>query len=216
MPRLAVPFRRPGRRAAGRGAVRALVVYCHPCPTSLVAVARDRVVAGLEEAGAEFRVIDLYGEGFVPEFSAAERAAHLKPGADPSIAHHAEALQWCTTLIVVYPTWWAGQPAMLKGWFDRVLVNGVAWELPDGANRLQPRLRNVTRIVAVATHGSPKYVNAIEGEGGKRTLFRSVRAMCHPLCRTTWLALYDVDRCSAEARAAFLDRVQARVSAIVS
>ncbi len=210
MPRLAVAFRRPNRSTSAK----ALVVYCHPSPTSLVAAARDRVLAGLEATGAEVRLFDLYGDGFVPEFSAAERATHLEAGTDPTIAEHAAALQWCDTLILVYPTWWAGQPAMLKGWFDRVWVSGVAWDLPAGAKRLQPKLRNVQRIVAVTTHGSPKHINVLEGEGGKRTLTRALRAMCHPLCRVDWMALYGVDRCSEAARVEFLDRTEARITAV--
>jgi putative NADPH-quinone reductase len=103
---------------------------------------------------------------------------------------------------------------MLKGWFDRVWVCGVAWELPAGANRLTPLLRNVRRLVAVTTHGSPKYVNVLEGEGGKRTLTRSLRAMCHPLCRTTWLALYDIDRCSDAKRSDFLTTVETKMRSL--
>jgi len=210
MPRITLPF----RRNAHSTPTRALVVYCHPLPTSLVAAARDRVLAGLATTNADVRLFDLYAEDFVPEFSTAERAAHLEPGVDPSIVEHAEALQWCDTLILVYPTWWAGQPAMLKGWFDRVWVSGVAWTLPDGANRLQPKLRNVKRIVAITTHGSPKYINAVEGEGGKRTLTRALRAMCHPFCRVDWVALYGVDSCTDTTRAKFLDRVETRVTAL--
>ncbi len=210
MPRIVLPFRRPGTASARR----ALVVYCHPSPTSFAAAARDRVVAGLTSSGAEIRLIDLYAEGFVPELSADERAAHLEPGTHPTLVEHAAALTWCNTLIFVYPTWWAGQPAMLKGWFDRVWASGVAWELPTGGNRLRAKLRNVTRIVTVTSHGSPKYINAIEGEGGKRTISRAMRAMCHPLCRSTWLALYDIDRCSAADRTTFLDRVEATITAV--
>jgi NAD(P)H dehydrogenase (quinone) len=40
-------------------------------------------------------------------------------------------LDWCDTLIFVYPTWWYGLPAMIKGWLDRVLVPGVAFLMPD-------------------------------------------------------------------------------------
>jgi NAD(P)H dehydrogenase (quinone) len=191
---------------------RALVVHCHPSEGSLVAAARDRVLAGLAAAGAEVRLTDLYADGFDPSFSALERARHLEPGTDPSISRYADDLRWCDTLILVYPTWWSGQPAMLKGWIDRVWVNGVAWTLTDGANRLSPGLRNVRRLVAVTTHGSSKWINAIEGEGGKRTLTRSLRTMCHPLARTTWLALYNVDTAPPARRAAFLDRVERRLS----
>ena len=76
---------------------------------------------------------------------------------------------------------------------DRVWVDGVAWDLPAGADRIDRRLKNVRRLVAVTTHGSSKWVNAVEGESGKRTLTRSLRAMCHPLARTTWIAMYGID-----------------------
>ncbi len=191
---------------------RALVVYCHPSNESFVAAVRDRVVAGLTLGGAEVRLTDLYADGFDPAFSAIERANHLEPGTDESIASHGDDLQWCDTLVLVYPTWWSGQPGMLKGWMDRVWVNGVAWTLPDGANRLRPGLRNIRRLVAVTTHGSSKIINMVEGEGGKRTLTRSLRTMCHPLARTTWLAMYGIDNASDEQRRAFLDRAERRLT----
>jgi putative NADPH-quinone reductase len=189
-----------------------LVVYCHPLEDSFVAAVRDRALAGLAAGGAEVRVTDLYADGFDPAFSASERANHLSPGTDPALDGYAADLRWCDTLVLVYPTWWSGQPAMLKGWIDRVWVNEVAWTLPDGANRLRPELRNVRRLVAVTTHGSSKLINMIEGESGKRTLTRSLRAMCHPLARTTWLALYGVDNASDADRRTFLDRVERRIA----
>lgn len=190
---------------------RALVVYCHPQEGSFVAAARDRVVTGLVAAGAAVRLTDLYADGFDPGFSATERVNHLVAGTDPSIGSYGDDLRWCDTLVLVYPTWWSGQPAMLKGWIDRVWVNGVAWTLPDGANRLRPGLRNVRRLVAVTTHGSSKLINMVEGESGRRTLSRSLRPMCHPLARTTWLAVYGIDNASERQRAAFLDRVERRM-----
>lgn len=191
---------------------RTLVVYCHPLEDSYVAAVRDRVLAGLASAGAEVRCTDLYGDGFDPTFSTLDHERHMQPGTDPSVTRYADDLRWCEMLVLVYPTWWAGQPAMLKGWIDRVWANGVAWTLPDGATRLRPRLRNIKRLVAVTTHGSPKYINAIEGEGGKRTIVRSLRLMCHPLARTTWLAFYGIDNASEERRHAFLDRVERRIA----
>lgn len=191
---------------------RALVVHCHPLADSFVATVRDRVVAGLEAGGAAVRLCDLYADGFDPGFTAADHARHLAPGTDPSLTSYADDLQWCDTLVLVYPTWWSGQPAMLKGWIDRVWVNGVAWTLPEGANRLAPGLRNVRRLVAVTTHGSSKWINVVEGEGGKRTVTRSLRTMCHPLARTTWLALYGIDSAAESKRTAFLDRVERRLA----
>lgn len=187
--------------------MKTLVVYCHPNPESLTAAARDRVVAALTARGDEVRVTDLYAAGFQPVLSASERRRHLEPGADPSVAEHALDLQWCTHLVLVYPTWWSGQPAMLKGWIDRVWVRDVAFDLPSESSRVHARLRNVRRITVVTTHGSSKFVNAIEGEAGKRMVTRTLRAVCHPLVRTRWIAMYGVDNASHAQRRAFLDRV---------
>lgn len=192
--------------------MRVLVVYCHPNPGSLVAAAKDRVLAGLTRAGHDVRFTDLYAEGFEPRMSSEERRTHAEPGVAPGLQRYADDLAWAEALVLVYPTWWSGQPAMLKGWIDRVWVSGVAWELPEGANILRPLLSNIRRILVVTTHGSPKYMNALEGETGKRVAFRAIRAMCSKRTRTTWCAIYGLDRADDARRRAWLDRVE-RVAA---
>ncbi len=188
--------------------MRVLVVYCHPNPESLVAAARDRALAGLAAAGHEVRLTDLYADGFDPAMSAAERLTHKDPGVQPGLERYAADLGWAQALVLVYPTWWSGQPAMLKGWIDRVWVAGVAWELPPGADRLRPLLTNVRRIVVVTTHGSSKRINALEGESGKRTATRSLRAMCSKRTRTKWCSIYGLDTADATKRERFLARVE--------
>ncbi|MCB0968825.1 MAG: NAD(P)H-dependent oxidoreductase [Ilumatobacter sp.] len=188
--------------------MRVLVVHAHPDPESFVAAARDRALDALAAADHEIRCTDLYADGFEPAMTADERRSHHLPGVEPELQRYADDLRWAEALVLVYPTWWSGFPAILKGWIDRVWVAGVAWDLPDGANRLRPRLSNIRRIVAVTSHGSSKFVNALEGESGKRTMTRSIRLMCSKRTRTTWCAIYGVDTCSPADRARFLDRVE--------
>lgn len=188
--------------------MRALVVYCHPNPDSLCAAARDRAVAGLGSGGHDVRLTDLYADGFEPALTADERRAHRVPGVSPELRPYADDLAWAEALVLVYPTWWSGLPAMLKGWIDRVWVAGVAWEMRDGDRTPTPRLRNIRRIVVITTHGSTKLLNAAEGESGKRTVTRSMRAMCSRRARTRWCAIYDLDTCDESDRIAFLDRVE--------
>ena len=192
--------------------MRTLVVTCHPDPASFTAAVAERAVAAIRGRGDETRVTDLYQEGFDPLFTADERRRHLDPGADPAVAHHAEDLQWCERLVLIYPTWWSGQPAMMKGWIERVWVRDVAFDLPPHSNRVHARLHNVRRLVAITTHGSSKLVNAVQGEAGKRIVTRTLRAVCHPLARTTWLAMYGVDTSTEQQRHAFLDRVDRKLS----
>jgi NAD(P)H dehydrogenase (quinone) len=189
-----------------------LVVYCHPNSQSLVAAARDRALDALATAGHDVRLTDLYADGFRPEMSADERRTHKTPGVAAELQPYADDLAWAEALVLVYPTWWSGQPAMLKGWIDRVWVAGVAWELPEGANVVRPLLTRIRRIVVVTTHGSSKPINMLQGEGGKRTVTRSLRAMCSKRARTTWCASYGLDRADEPKRAAFLDRVERTIA----
>jgi putative NADPH-quinone reductase len=197
--------------------VNVLVVHCHPDPASFVSAARDRVLTALDRDGHVVRLADLYAEGFDPCFDAHDRRTHLEHGTAPTLQRHADDLRWCDALVLVYPTWWSGQPAMLKGWIDRVWANGVAWSMttsPAGATRLRPLLRNVRRIVVVTTHGSSKLINSLQGEGGKRVVTRALRSMCSRRCRTTWVAMYGVDTSTMEERTAFLDRVERRLATL--
>lgn len=193
-------------------ALRTLVVFCHPVRESFMGAALDAVVGSARAAGHELRVFDLYGVGFDPVLSREAWRGHLDPPeTKPGIALYGDALSWCDTLILVYPTWYGAQPAMLKGWFDRILVQGVAYTLPAGASRIEPLLRNIRRLVVVTSHGSPKWLNAVQGEAGKRVVLRGVRSLCHPLVRTRWIALYGMDRAGDAARETFLGRVRNRV-----
>lgn len=193
--------------------MKALVIYAHPVEGSLTSRARDRVIAALRRGGHEVRLTDLYAEGFRPELSDWERVHHLDPlDTKPDIQRHADDLRWCDTIVFVHPTWWGGQPAMLKGWIDRVWVAGLAYELRPGTNRIRALLTNVRRLVVVTTHGSSKLVNTLQGEPGKRTVTRSLRVLCHRLARTRWIALYGVDRIGADDIERFLRRVDRRIS----
>jgi putative NADPH-quinone reductase len=190
--------------------MRTLVLYCHPNPDSFVAATRDRVLVGLHGSGHEVRVTDLYADGFRPEMSLEERRAHLEPGVAPELDGYVADLRWAEALVFVYPTWWSGQPAMLKGWMERVWACGIAWELPEGAQVTRPLLTHIRRIAIVTTHGSSKWMNALEGESGKRTAFRSIRAVCSRRVRTSWIAIYGLDRADEAKRVAWLDRVERR------
>lgn len=192
--------------------MRALVVYTHPHGDSFCARLRDTVVATLQEGGHRVDLLDLHAEGFDPVLSAAEVAAHGEGlAARPAVQRHAELLGAAELLVLVHPTWWGGPPAMLKGWFDRVWCEGVAYTLPPGADRIRPQLRNVRRLVVVTTCGSGRWVNLLQGEPGRRTIRWGLRTLLHPLVRTTWLCLYGLDRNTEEDRRHFVGEVARRL-----
>ncbi len=179
-----------------------LVVYCHPVPESFVAAMAARVVDSLSAAGAEPRLLDLYTDGFSPT------------GADASlVAAHQEALGAANGLVLVYPTWWSGLPAMLAGWFEQVVAGGSSPRAssPDRTAATRDLLANLDYLAVVTSHGSPKIVNATQGEAGLHFLRRSVRPLCPRRCRIHWIAFYSSDRSTVEQRQAYLDRVERRL-----
>ena len=182
-----------------------LVVVTHPSPDGLARRALERVLAGLERAGDDVEVIDLDAEAFDPRLTTDEKRRHLDPPeTKPWVAGHAAALQRADRLILVYPTWWGGFPARLKGWFDRTWITGVAYTLPEGSTRIHAGLKNIKRLEIVTTHGGSRLSNALGGNPGKLIVFRTLRLLCHPLCRRRFQAFYSAGTAESDKVDAWL------------
>lgn len=183
-------------------------MYAHPVAESYCAALRDRVVQALASARHEVDVLDLYTDGFEAALSRQERLDYHDERLNThGIERHVDLVRKCEVLVFVYPTWWYGLPAIMKGWLDRVWVPGVAFTLPQRDAPIRGLLPNIVRIVGVTTSGSPHWWLVLMGNPGRRTITRGVRALCHHSCRTRWLQHYNIDRSTDSSRAAFLERV---------
>lgn len=193
--------------------MKALVVIGHPCADSFSHAIAKRAVRGLESAGHEVDTIDLHAVGFNAVLSLDERLAYETdtPILDPQVAEHVELVQAAQILVFVYPTWWSGLPAMLKGWLERVLVPGVGFTLDATTNKIKPGLTNVRRIVGISTYGSPWLAVKIVNDNGRRVLTRALRMSCGLRTRVTWLGLTRMDTADAADRNAFLAQVEQRM-----
>ena len=198
--------------------MRALVVFCHPAPDSFTAAVRDVVLSRLAATGAETRLSDLYAKGFQPVLTGPEWQGYLDcPLNTACVATDVEDLRWCDTLIFIYPTWWYGLPAMLKGWLDRVLLPDVAFHMPDAQNRtIRPGLRHVTRLGIFTTCGASWWLTALVGAPGKRTLTRGVGFLCKPGRRSAFAAHYLMDSSTPASRARHLARVGAKMDRLIA
>jgi NAD(P)H dehydrogenase (quinone) len=191
--------------------MRAVLIVAHPDPSSFTHAIADRMRTALESGGHQVITHDLYAEGFTAAMTAAERHAyhHEQPVLDPLVAEHIADITDADTLIYVYPTWWSGLPAILKGWFERVMVPGVGFVF-DAKGKVRPGLTNVRRLVGISTYGSRwPYVKAIN-DNGRRTILRAMRLSTGVRTRSTWLAMYGIDSATAVEREAFLDRCERR------
>jgi putative NADPH-quinone reductase len=188
--------------------MRCVVVFAHPVEESYCAALRDAAVGALRDARHEVRILDLYAEHFDPVLTRQERLDYHTHGKnEANVRGHIELLRWAQALVFVYPTWWYGLPAILKGWLDRVWVPGVTFTLPAGGKPIRGLMDNIVRLVGISTSGSSRLWLAIVGNPGRHTITRGIRALCNTRCRTTWLAHYDIDRSTPKSRAAFVERV---------
>ena len=129
--------------------MRVLVIHCHPRSDSFGAAVRDAAVAGLTASGHAVELRDLYAEGFYPVLSSHQRGVYFDATESVrGLEDHVAALRRAEGLVLVYPTWWFGPPAMLKGWLDRVWLPGVAFQL-GGPKVMVPLLTDIRRIGVV-------------------------------------------------------------------
>jgi NAD(P)H dehydrogenase (quinone) len=193
--------------------MRLLLVHAHPAPDSygraLLEAAREGAVSG----GHAVEVIDLHAEGFDPVMGEEEWRGYYEEATDPALRRHAEALGRAEGVVFVYPTWWQGQPAILKGWIDRVWRPGVAFHMPGKGLPLRPALTGLRLIGVVTTLGmSWPMFNLAMGAPGRRIMLRGLRFCTARRTRTFWLAQYGMDAAPAAAREAFLRRVRERMA----
>lgn len=196
--------------------MRALVVVAHPCRDSFCHVAAGRAVDGLRAAGHEVDTIDLYDEGFRTAMSREEWLAYDTddPILDGQVEAHAALVRAAQILVFVYPTWWSGLPAILKGWLERVMVPGVGFTFDARTGKVRPGLTHVRRIIGISTYGSPRLPVGLVNDNGRRILCRALRMACGWRTRTEWLPLYGMDTVEHADRAAFLARIEQRLAGV--
>ncbi|CAB4362527.1 MAG: flavodoxin family protein [Actinobacteria bacterium] len=191
-----------------------LLVLAHPNPDSFSHAIADRGRQALESAGHTVHLLDLYALGSPAAMSAEEHAAYQTndPIVSPMVAEHAALVKSCEAMVFVYPTWWSSQPAILKGWLERVMVPGVAFVF-NSRGKVRPGLGNIRRIVGISTYGSPRSYVHFVNDNGRRTLVRALHLNAWR-SRTKWLGLYAIDTTTAAVRDAFLARVDRVLGAL--
>jgi len=137
---------------------RALVVLAHPVQDSLCRHLAGRATAVAQAQGWEVALRDLCEDGFDPRLTSNERSSYYSGfhGEDQNLL---EELARAQVLILVFPTWWFGFPAVLKGWFDRIWAPGTAFDHAPGFGPMIPRLHGLREVLAITTMGAPGWVD---------------------------------------------------------
>ncbi|MFC8822843.1 NAD(P)H-dependent oxidoreductase [Streptomyces rochei] len=188
----------------------ALLVTANPDSRSLTHHVLGRLEAALQPVSVE--IADLAEERFDPRFTPADRRAYHDGGNYPAdvMAEH-RRLERATDLVLVFPVYWWSMPALLKGWIDRVFVNGWAFE-HSSASGLQPKLQGLTtHLLPIAGADSGAY----ERHGYESALRTQIEHGIIDYCgsrRGSTAFIYESDQLTTETTARHVDRAVRTIS----
>ena len=187
--------------------MRVLYVYCHPVPESFHGAIRAEAIAALRRAGHEVDLLDLYAEGFDPVMSAEGRRNYHDTARNRSgLEGHVERLQRCEAMVVQFPTWCFGLPAMLKGYFDRLMMPGVSIDLSDPGN-VKVLLGNIRKIAGISTYGRARWLAIYMRDPSRVMIKRYLKRLTGGAATVEYHALYHMNVATEARRRGFIAKV---------
>ena len=188
--------------------MKVLYLYCHPLPESFHAAIRVEVLAGLREGGHEVDLCDLYAEKFNPVMSEDERRRYHDTSRNQlGIECHVARLRAAEALVVQFPTWCFGAPAMLKGYFDKVFAPGISFDMSD-PRHVKPALTNLKSVTGIVTYGRDRLRAMLMGDPPRKLVTRYLPRSASPRARARYHALYHMNVASEVTRKSFITRVR--------
>jgi putative NADPH-quinone reductase len=187
--------------------LRVLVVYAHPLDASFVSAAHGRAVEALRAGGHEVDDLDLYREKFDPALSPEQMKSYVDVNHNAlEVETYVARLRAAEALVLVFPVWFDGLPAILQGYFQRVFLPGVS-TIIDEKGLFHPNLLNLKRMAAVSAYGETRVAVSKKRDPPRRFVRDNIGALIDPQGRFEYLALYGMDSSTRPQRAAFLKRV---------
>lgn len=132
------------------------VIIGHPYPESYCNALAQAYTKGAKSSGAEVRVIDLGQIEFTPNL---KYGYHKRTDLEPDLVAAQETIRWADHLVFVYPNWWGSMPAIMKGFFDRVLLPGFAFISKPNSLLTKPLLKGKTARLIVTMDTPLWYYN---------------------------------------------------------
>lgn len=181
------------------------IIYAHPYEKSFNAAILAEIKRALADAGQTCEVLDLYRDGFNPVYRPEELALFSRGKfLDPLIKKYQDALKRADRVVFLFPVWWGEAPAVVKGFFDKVMLPGFGYKVVDG--RMTPGL-DISKTLVVTTSEAPTEVFAPYFEGYFFNMALATIGFHNP----QWLNCPGMTSGTAEERRAFLDRVASAV-----
>ncbi|MBF4508702.1 NAD(P)H-dependent oxidoreductase [Flavobacterium sp. JLP] len=127
-----------------------LIIYAHPNPASLNYFFKQTVLESLQESGQEVIVRDLNEMNFNPVLSLEDMNGQRMGKVSADVKTEQDFISWTDRIIFIYPIWWTGMPAIMKGYIDRVFSYGFAYRYDQG---IQKGLLTAKQTIIINSHG---------------------------------------------------------------
>jgi len=168
---------------------RIFILDGHPGPSSVARQAVLRYAEAARAAGHDVRLAHLHDLAFDPDRG---KAGYADPKPlEPVLEQHLESLEWCSHFVLAFPLWWGGFPAKLKGWIDRVFLNGRTFttDTTTAIGLPAPLLKGRSARVLVTSDTPPSFMWLAYGSAIQRQLRGQILGFCgfKPV-RITWFA----------------------------
>ena len=155
------------------------LIVAHPNTSSFNFAVAETVRRKLEQIGHQVYFHDLYREKFDPLIRYEEIPADGQVA--PEILEYCRELADSDGIVIVHPNWWGQPPAILKGWVDRVIRPGIAYEFEEGdTGEGVPRglLRAHTAVVFNTSNTSSEREDSVFGDPLERIWKDCIFGLC--------------------------------------
>jgi NAD(P)H dehydrogenase (quinone) len=190
-----------------------LIVFNHPYEYSYCNAILGSLTKALQQSGKTTDIIHLDKDGFNPRMTAEDLKGFVAHQAiDPQVIDYQERIKKAEHLVFIFPIWWDIMPAATKGFIDRVLSPGLAYDHHPRGFGLIPLLKNLKRITIITTMNKPSIMySLLIGKLIKKVLIKSVfKTMGYK--NVDWISFTSVKRVSQDKRVKWLHQLEQRFS----
>lgn len=193
--------------------MRVLVIHAHPVSESFNGALHRLAVETLRSKGHDVDDCDLYAEQFDPVMSREERINYHDLAINTAgVQNHVDRVRAAEAIVLCFPVWNYGFPAIMKGYFDRVFLPGVSFGLDEG--KIYPMLHNVRAVTAIATYGGSWMRTLLAGDPPRKIVTRSLRYLVKPGAPVRYLVHYSMNLSTDATRDRFMKRVGVAMDAM--
>lgn len=194
--------------------MKVVIVFNHPYEGSYCTALLTACLQGLQSANHEVDLIHLDKDGFNPVMTAADlKAFRDKKPVDPKAIEYGQRLATAEHLIFIFPIWWELMPALMKGFVDKVIFPGVAYDYTDAKNTMmRPLWENVNGVTLITTMNTPNWLYwGLFGNAIKRAfMWGTFWKMGYK--NRKWISFNEVKMVTPEKRQQWLKDIEKRFS----